>query len=546
MSMHRRQFLVTGLAATAYGALGAPVPSAAAPTTPLWDEFVRSPDNHPQIPNVAYAGYRTGDRPLPRPWVVANVRDFGARPDGTVDSTDAINRAIAAAGRCGGGAVFVPAGTYRIDGIVQVGYDNVVLRGAGSGRTTLRCTRSLTEIIGPWGSPYGGDKSAWSWTGGLVWVCPAGRFRDQVAGIRAGGFPAEGWIGDDLLGRITADAPRGARTLLVDSARGLRSGQRVLLKLQNDAAYGLYQHISGDIPGAASYNWADRAKLNGYPFVWPVRIVAVRGRRITLAQPLPVAVRTVWSPRLTTVGPVVRDAGVEHLTIELPSRPQPRHLYDTGFNGLLFQLAWDCWARDVVVSDADNGILMTSAKGVTLTGTRVRGRGRHHSYTCRVQSHDNLNTGFVIEKSTVPVAPGSVHHGINVEILSCGNVWADGVMENGTFDTHRALPFGNVRTAIVVNNDGLHGGDYAAGPLYGGRFAHWNVTITNERAGCIRLDQVAPASATVGISPCRDFGQVDNPDFTGELNSRLESFGTTDIRPANLYTAQLRLRRHRG
>lgn len=538
MSMHRRQFLAAAAAATAYGALGGAKPVSAAQ---LWDEYVRNPDNHPQIPNVAYAGYRTGDVPLPRRRVVVNVRDFGARPDGT-DCTDAINRAIARAGLRGGGAVQVPPGEYRIDGIVQLGYDGVVLRGAGTGRTTLYATRSLTEVIGPWGSKYGGDKSAWSWTGGMVWVCPAGRFRDQVAGIQAGGFPDEGWIGDDVLAEITADAPRGARTIRVASTRHLRPGQRVLLKLDNDPGYTLYQHMSGDIPGAASYNWKDRAKLNGFPFIWPVRIASAWHGRVTLAQPLPVAVRAAWQPRLTTVGPVVREAGVEHLTIRLPQRPQPKHLYDPGYNGLLFQLAWDCWARDVVVADADNGILMTSAKGVTLLDTRARGRARHHSYTCRVQSHDNLNTGFVIEQATVPIAPGSVHHGINVEQLSCGNVWADGVLDNGTFDTHRALPFGNVRTAIVVNNDGQHGGDYAAGPLYGGRFTHWNVRITNERAGCIRLDGVAPASATVGISLCRDFGQIDQPDFTGDLNARLESFGDTGVYPANLYTAQLRRR----
>jgi hypothetical protein len=39
----------------------------------------------------------------------------------------------------------------------------------------------------------------------------------------------------------------------------------------------------------------------------------------------------------------------------------------------------------------------------------------------------------------------------------------------------------------------------------------------------VKIDTVAPRSATVGISTVREFGQIDRPDFTGPLDSRLES-----------------------
>jgi hypothetical protein len=36
-----------------------------------------------------------------------------------------------------------------------------------------------------------------------------------------------------------------------------------------------------------------------------------------------------------------------------------------------------------------------------------------------------------------------------------------------------------------------------------------------------------------------EFDQIDVPDFTGDLHSRLELYGTTDVvRPRNLYEAQ--------
>ncbi len=112
-------------------------------------------------------------------------------------------------------------------------------------------------------------------------------------------------------------------------------------------------------------------------------------------------------------------------------------------------------------------------------------------------------------------------------------------METGTFDSHRGMPFANVRTDITVNNDGVHGGDASAGPLFGARFTHWNIRVTNERAGLMRIDGIAPYSATVGISEVREFGRIDVPDFTGDLNTRLEAYGRPEaVRRANLYAAQ--------
>lgn len=55
----------------------------------------------------------------------------------------------------------------------------------------------------------------------------------------------------------------------------------------------------------------------------------------------------------------------------------------------------------------------------------------------------------------------------------------------------------------------------------------------------MRIDGLAPYSATVGISEVREFGQIDVPDFTGDLHTRLEAYGSPEtVRPANLYEAQ--------
>ncbi|MFF4901114.1 glycosyl hydrolase family 28-related protein [Streptomyces sp. NPDC001068] len=552
--MTRRSLLAGATAVAATAVTGTPAHAAEAPGTPdprrrevpsLWREFTRTPFTHPQIPYVGLAG-AARIRRLP---VVADVRAYGAVADGVTDCAPAINRAIAAAARAGGGTVTIPPGTFRIDGLIHLGYDDVVLRGAGSGRTTLYATKNLTELIGPYGSRYGGTKSAWSWAGGLIWLAPKARWDSLTAAIRAQDWPFEGWTGNrrDEWEQLTPVAParRGDRTVTVADPSRLRPGRLVLLRVADDTDHTLLRHMAGDGDGPAAYYWEDKTKLLSYvPYEWPVRVTAVRGHRVTLERPLPLDLRPEWNPQLTTHVRELTGSGVEGLTLDVMETPQSPHLLDKGYNGVVLQCAYDCWVDDVTVRNVDNGFGLVAASACTLRRTRVGGRGEHHPYFCREGSHDNLIEDFTVEQRTVPAPSDTQLHGINVEGLSSYNVWSRGEMRMGTFDSHRGLPFANVRTDITVDNDGRHGGDANAGPLFGARFTHWNVRVTNGRAGLMRLDGLAPWSATVGLNTVTDFDQIDVPDFTGDLHSRLELYGTWDaVRPRNLYEAQRALSR---
>src|SRR5581483_420887 len=63
---------------------------------------------------------------------IYDIRDFGAKGDGTTLATDAVQSAIDAANRDNGGVVFVPAGNFLI-GTIEL-KSNVTLRLASSGR----------------------------------------------------------------------------------------------------------------------------------------------------------------------------------------------------------------------------------------------------------------------------------------------------------------------------------------------------------------------------------------------------------------------------
>lgn len=550
MGVDRRGFLrVTGGTVAGACVLGAGAGVASAQDESrerarLWREWLAAPDTHPQVPNVSYAGYHRGEDRLPHPRVRANVKQFGAAGDGVTDSTEAFNAAVDAVGRAGGGAVLVPPGRYRLTGVIWMHHSGVVLRGVGRRHSTLFFDESLESSYRPPG------RGEWSWSGGMVWFIP----RELRAGLEERGFVGnEGWLDNRDLAEVTAEVRRGARRVPVADPSAFSAGEHVLLLVDNPPDNTLLAHLAGDVPGTATYPWATAARrlrpeISEWPlaenfrsFRFPVQIARVERDAVVLAQPVRTDLRLAWRPRFVTLGPVVAESGIEDLTIEMREIPQRAHHLDPGFNGPNFQAALNCWARDVDLWHSDNGFGLTTAKGITISNVRVGGRARHHSFICRVQSHDMLLDRFEILPATTPVAAGAAHHGINTEGFTSGNVWSNGTME-GTFDSHKALPFDSVRTAIRVDNTGGTGGAGDAGPRWGARFCHWNIDVTNGRSHAIRLEEHAPLSAMVGI---RGTTAPTNhtKDLAGPMLSVTES-PDAFVLPPNLHEAQLRARLH--
>jgi hypothetical protein len=96
--------------------------------------------------DFSYAGYRSGDVALPV--ITANLVDVTKAPyfadnKGISDARQAIQQAIDNVGKAGGGVVFMPEGTYKINvsatanNALKINYSNVVLRGAGAYKTFI-------------------------------------------------------------------------------------------------------------------------------------------------------------------------------------------------------------------------------------------------------------------------------------------------------------------------------------------------------------------------------------------------------------------------
>lgn len=92
------------------------------------------------LQDFSYAGFRYGEPPMSDGTTVMNV--VGADPLGTNDATVAIQAAIDAAVLQGGAIVHIPAGLYRVDGLLQVSASRIVLRGEGPQQTRLFFTKT--------------------------------------------------------------------------------------------------------------------------------------------------------------------------------------------------------------------------------------------------------------------------------------------------------------------------------------------------------------------------------------------------------------------
>lgn len=527
--------------------------SGAEEVSELWREYEKAPDTHPWIPNGSYAGFRYGEEPIPDvAGPLFNVREFGAVGDGKADDTNAIRAALAAVG-ADGGVVWLPDGDYAVGGVLFVHTNRTVIRGESREGARIVFTQPLERGFGRLDSitPRGERISRWSYSGGLVWFTPSARgvtYRRDAepdSPLRPGEF-SEAWLTDGELGAVAAVAERGDRTVTLDREAEVEVGEFVLLEQSDPGDYSLMKHLAGGGEWAEAYRWKDGLRGAAWakpgPLRWVVEVAAVSGRVVTFRQPLRFEARPNWSAKLHRMGPLLRESGIENLTLVFNRTytwDYAMHHREEGWNAPYFNNAVNCWLRGVTMVDMDSGPNLSCAKLVTLTdftlkASRPELMAHHHGTITRAGSHDNLFSDFRFESQP--------WHGANVESLSTGNVWTRGHLEHGTFDSHRRMPFENLRSDITLAaNDGTHGGN--GGPLMGARFANWNIRTPSGRNYIVGWANATPHGVIVGLqgSEPRWDAQHDRTP-TGEIACcRVEATGRAPS-PANLYEAQLRLR----
>ena len=281
--------------------------AANAETSALWGTHGERWTPQSRLPDFSYAGYHSGEAPLPDAPPGVSVKTFGAKGDGVADDTAAFLKAIQEAK----GAIEIPAGRYRITDILEIKRSGVVLRGVGPDKTILFFPTPL-QSIHPWQSATtdGKPTSEYSWAGGMIWL--------------------KGSFGERTLATISAGALRGDKSVEVSSAANLRVGQRIEILLtdneKNTLADELYYGNSGN---TSKLEASTRASLT-------CRILKITGNKIEFDRPLRFDIKAEWNPRVVSFEPTVSECGLENLCLEFPNTPYPGHFNEQGFNAAAF------------------------------------------------------------------------------------------------------------------------------------------------------------------------------------------------------------------
>jgi len=472
----------------------------------LWGRNGEAWDPAGRLPDVSFAGYACGERPIPDVAEVANVRDFGAKGDGTTDDTDAF---LAAIGKVKQGAVIVPAGRYRITKFIEITKPGLILRGEGPERSILVCPVPLNDIKPDWGATTTGERTSnYSWSGGIV------SFK--------GGNPGK------RIGRCPTPAKRGGHELKVEGdASRLSPGDWIEIAIRDDAERSLLTYLYSGDPGGLS---KIRASKHATSFV--TRVTKINGQILTLERPLRTDIRPEWNPEISTWLPTVTNSGIEHIGFEFPERKYQGHFSELGFNAVAFTNVADCWARDLIITNSDSGVF-AGGRFCTVENVRcqmvkvVESGGVFGHHGIDLSGNDNLLTRFEIRQRFV--------HDITVE-RGAGNVACSGSGTDLSFDHHKRAPYDNVFTDIDLGAGTRmwkSGGGADLGRNCAAHGTFWNIRAAKRQK---YPENFGPASMNLVAL------QTTETSVT-EPNSRwFEAIPPARIEPENLYQAQLKRR----
>lgn len=467
-------------------------------TSRLWGASGEAWSPAGRLPDFSFAGYRCGEAEIPTPAVATDVLQHGAKGDGVTDDAEAIQRAIDATER---GAVLLPPGRYVLGKTVKIEKPNVVLRGAGPGKTVLVVPRSLSQVYGA--KAVDGTKVNYAFGGGFI----------EVRGTERDAGPVVD---------LARAARRGDNTLELAGDARVKPGDWVRLTMTPSRELG--RHLHGGVlePGV------DTLASRRFFFDWAARVVSTDGKSVTLDRPLRVDVRPEWGAKLRATAPTVTEVGIEGLAFEFAGVPKKPHLQEEGFNAIHMRGVYHGWVQDVTILDGDNGVILHGCRNVSVVGVRFASPKRaapsgHHALWATGASQDCLFEGFAIETE--------YEHDLTVEGLASGNVFASGSAVRLNLDHHRNAPFENLFTDIDAGNAGrlfASGGRGDRGPHSAARTTLWNVRYAPGTLAKLPPAEQFPLANLIGMP--------GYPARSDEAGFWIEPVKT--LRPANLHEAQ--------
>ena len=542
------------------------------------------------LPDFSYAGYQYGEKEIP---VVGkniyNVVDYGVSATSSQDQTALIQAVIDKVGKKGGGVVYFPKGKYylNMDSIhhqsLKINYNNVILRGAGSGRdgTILYSKYPLTQHeVSPWLSLaviqtatnlqhttafWGLDFLDTSKVGAAI-STSAGTVNDRIQAA-------------PVISHLLRGATKGQKVINVVSTKRLTSGSVIILGMYNTTVDGnlmkdILQPIETFEPFERSALDAGNAGAPSYQ--WLVEVDKVLSdSSLQLKQPLRRDILMKYKP-VIAAAPMLSSIGIEHLRLESgwngyychhgcdKSIPAQGREMDYGWTAINLCRVKHTWIKDVAIHNFTNPIYFLDSRNCTADNVAISGFDGHSGIKIYSHAADNLITNVHFNNNFTHVLSG--------EGCAYGNVFTNityspTLYKPGNFDFHgfadrRFSPSAcNLFENVVGLQQVFSGGAPNNMPQTAGSNTWWNIqegkfeekdneffacwvwkTKENFHAPKEHL-KMYPKSILVGVySPT---SKVRIAGEEGDVQNEwiyTENFNQGRVLPASLYKAQLKLR----
>jgi len=445
------------------------------------------------LPDFSYAGYAFGEKEFPNgEGKVILATDYGVVANDGLDDSKALLKAIEATKTMDGAIILqLPKGRLILSDILYIERSNFVLRGSGSGAngTEIYCPRPMLYLEDPEvltelreylleldkrqrepanniDLPF----SQYAWSGGMIWT--------QVPGERVKSYLGKYDVEETVVAEISS-GKRGGHTIKAKNVEGLRVGDVVQLQLFNktgsvdsDLVKDMYKEADVKI---GSHHW----EFPTLPMVrQEVLITNIGKNEITIKAPLTVDIKPIYEARLVQ-WKHLKEVGMEYFRITFPDASYIAHHVERGFNGIFLTCLFNSWVKDVVIHNADSGILTEEIANVTITDIQTTGNNKAHYTVAMATVHNVLVNNLKVFNHA--------EHPLSFNTFSTKNVYKDcevfvkPILDQHSGANHQNL-FDNITVHLSPNSDFSYplfagGGAPYWKPSHGAFSTFWNINV---------------------------------------------------------------------
>lgn len=444
------------------------------------------------LPDFSFAGYHNGEREITtKNTGIIKASDFGVVADDGLDDSKNLIKAIDAANKIKGDVILLlPKGRIIVSEIIYIERSNFILRGFGTGEkgTEIYFPRPLMYVKNPEDlkelreyllkfkkrqreKPNNIDLpfSQYAWSGGFIWT--------RVPGERVKSY-LKNYEKQYNVKSCVKEGKKGEFNFKIYGNHKLKKGDVLLLQVFNKQGENgsilseLYKDTKVKI-GSHHWNFPDLALVTQQ-----VEIVNINKNKVTIKTPLTINIKPEYKAQLSE-WKHLKEVGIENLKLTFPKAPRVAHHVEPGFNGIFLTRVYNSWVKNVVIENADSGILTEEIANTTIKNIITKGENMAHYTVAMAGVHNVLAENIKVYNNAVHPLSFNTFSTKNV-YLNC-EVFVNPILDQHSGANHQNL-FDNITVHLNPKKDKTYplfvgGGAGYWKPSHGSYSTFWNINV---------------------------------------------------------------------